>query len=201
MTKKLWEAHFAEHVEDGSNFVHYSGFIEAKSNYNMIAADITWLKKESVDIPTSDGGHESTGMYATTELNKITKAKNKLKAAKNLAWGRAQFPTIQVLFSKAGSDEDEISLNSVVTELIPLEPDFGDQNIPESTIRTRVRRKLENAFSGKEERKDGLQSEGVECDDGYNYWIKRNYGKTGAAKVFLTRYIDFKRKNSKQGAA
>ena len=199
MTKKLFEAHFAEHIDDGSNFVHYTGLIEAKSNYNMIAEDITWLKKESVDIPTEDGEHESTGIYATTDLNKITKAKNKLKAAKNLAWCRAQFPTIQILFSKAGDDVDQITLNSVVSELVPLEPDFGDQGIPESTIKTRVRRKLENGFSGKEIRKDGYQSEGVECDDGYNYWIKRDYGKTGAAKVFLTRYIDFKRKNSSRG--
>jgi len=203
MTKNLWEAHFAEHVDDGSNFVHYSGLIEAKSNYNMIAADITWLKKETVDIPTIDGGHESTGMYATTELNKITKAKNKLKAAKNLAWCRSQFTHIQRLFSKAGDDADEITLNSIVTELVPLEADFSDDNVPESTIKTRVRRKLENGFSGKEERKDGFQSEGVECDDGYNYWIKRSYGKTGAAKVYMTRFIDFKRKNNStaQGAA
>jgi len=203
MTKKLWDAHFVEHVDDGSNFVHYSGLIEAKSNYNMIAADITWLKKETVDIPTIDGGHESTGMYATTELNKITKAKNKLKAAKNLAWCRSQFTHIQRLFSKAGDDADEITLNSIVTELVPLEADFSDDNVPESTIKTRVRRKLENGFSGKEERKDGFQSEGVECDDGYNYWIKRSYGKTGAAKVYMTRFIDFKRKNNStaQGAA
>jgi hypothetical protein len=203
MTKNLWEAHFAEHVDDGSNFVHYSGLIEAKSNYNMIAADITWLKKESVDVTTDDGGHESTGMYATTELNKITKAKNKLKAAKNLAWCRSQLTHIQRLFSKAGDDADEITLNSIVTELLPLEADFSDDNVPESTIKTRVRRKLENGFSGKEERKDGFQSEGVECDDGYNYWIKRSYGKTGAAKVYMTRFIDFKRKNNStaQGAA
>jgi len=75
------------------------------------------------------------------------------------------------LFSKAGDDADEITLNSIVTELVPLEADFSDDNVPESTIKTRVRRKLENGFSGKEERKDGFQSEGVECDDGYNYWI------------------------------
>lgn len=45
MTKKLWEQHFKEHITDGSNFVHYAGLIEAKSNYNMIADDISWLKK------------------------------------------------------------------------------------------------------------------------------------------------------------
>ena len=88
-------------------------------------------------------------------------------------------------------------MNSIVTELVPLEDDFGDENVLEAKIKTRVRRKLENGFSGKEERKDGLQSEGVEADDGYNYWIKRDYGRTGAAKVFLTRFIDFKRKDIK----
>ena len=38
--------------------------------------------------------------------------------------------------------------------------------------------------------------EGVEADDGYNYWLKRDHGSKGAAKVFITRYIDFKRKNA-----
>ena len=63
----------------------YTGLIEAKSNYNMIAADISWLKKDSVEIETDDGFTESTGVYSTTELNKVTAAKNKLKAAKKLA--------------------------------------------------------------------------------------------------------------------
>ena len=197
MTKKLWDQFFAEHITDGSNFIHYTGLIEAKSNYNMVEADIMWLKKETVEIPTDNGTYEATGFYATTELNKVTKAKNKLKAAKNLAWCRSQLPHIQKLFAKAGDDADSITLNSIVTELVPLEDDFGDENVLEAKIKTRVRRKLENGFSGKEERKDGLQSEGVEADDGYNYWIKRDYGRTGAAKVFLTRFIDFKRKDIK----
>ena len=57
-------------------------------------------------------------------------------------------------------------------------------------------RKLENGFSGKEECKDGFQSEGIECDDGYNYWLKTDHGKSGAAKKFITRAIDFKRRNA-----
>ena len=197
MTKKLWDQYFAEHITDGSTFIHYTGLIEAKSNYNMIADDIMWLKKETVDVPTDNGTYEATGIYATTELNKVTKAKNKLKAAKNLAWCRSQLPHIQKLFSKAGDDADSITLNSIVTELVPMEDDFGDENVLEAKIKTRVRRKLENGFSGKAETKDGYQMEGIEADDGYNYWIKRDYGSKGAAKVFLTRYIDFKRKNAK----
>jgi len=197
MTKKLWDQYFAEHITDGSTFIHYTGLIEAKSNYNMIADDIMWLKKETVDVPTGNGTYEATGIYATTELNKVTKAKNKLKAAKNLAWCRSQLPHIQKLFSKAGDDADSITLNSIVTELVPMEQDFGDENVLEAKIKTRVRRKLENGFSGKAETKDGYQMEGIEADDGYNYWIKRDYGSKGAAKVFLTRYIDFKRKNAK----
>ena len=196
MTKKLWDQFFAEHITDGSNFIHYTGMIEAKSNYNMVEADIMWLKKETVEIPTDDGFTESTGIYATTELNKVTKAKNRLKAAKNLAWCRAQIPTIQKLFTKAGDEADQITLNSIVTELVPLEADFADEKVLEATIKTRVRRKLENGFSGKEETKDGYQMEGVEADDGYNYWLKRDHGSKGAAKVFITRYIDFKRKNA-----
>ena len=46
--------------------------IEAKSNYNVIADDISWLKKDSVEIATDDGFTESTGIYSTTELNKVT---------------------------------------------------------------------------------------------------------------------------------
>jgi len=192
MTKKLWEQHFKEHITDGSNFVHYAGLIEAKSNYNMIADDISWLKKESVDVATDDGFTESTGFFATTELNKVTKAKNRLKAAQNLQWCKAQMPTVQKLMG----DEDEITLNSVVVELLTKDPDHADGNISEATIKTRIRRKLENGFSGKEERKDGFQSEGIECDDGYNYWLKTDHGKSGAAKKFITRAIDFKRRNA-----
>jgi hypothetical protein len=188
MTKKLWDHHFKEHITDGSNFVHYTGLIEAKSNYNIIADDISWLKKDSVEIATDDGFTESTGVYTTTELNKVTKAKNKLKAAKNLQWCKAQMPTIIKLM-----DDDEVTLNKVVVELLTQDPDFADQNVLEATIKTRIRRKLENGFSGREEGKNGLERMGIEHDDGYNYWLKTDHGKEGAAKKFIVRAKDFKR--------
>ena len=90
--------------------------------------------------------------------------------------------------------EDTITLNSIVLELLPLEPDAADIKIPENTIKTKIRRKLENGFSGKEQTKDGYQMTGIECDDGYNYWLKRDHSKSGVASVFITRAIDFKRK-------
>jgi len=195
MTKKLWEQHFKEHITDGSNFIHYTGLIEAKSNYNLIAEDISWLRKDSIPVPTTDGLTESTGIYFTTDLNKVTKAKNKLKAAQNLNWCKAQLPIVQKLMAAAA--DDTITLNSVVLELLPMEPDFADQNVNENTIKTKIRRKLENGFSGKEETKDGYVRSGIECADGYNYWLHRDHGATGAAKVFIKRAIDFKRKNKK----
>jgi len=196
MTKKLWDSHFKQHIKDGSNFVHYTGLIEAKSNYNMIADEISWLKKDTIQVPTDDGFTESTGVYATTDLNKITKAKNKLKAAENLAWCKSHaLPTVQKLFNIAGDEADQITLNSVVVELVPLEDDAGDDNISESKIKTRIRRKLENGFGGKVETKDGFQTEGITADDGYNYWLKRDHSKSGSAKVFITRFIDFKKRN------
>ena len=97
----------------------------------------------------------------------------------------------------AAAADDTITLNSVVLELLPMEPDFADQNVNENTIKTKIRRKLENGFSGKEETKDGYVRSGIECADGYNYWLHRDHGATGAAKVFIKRAIDFKRKNKK----
>ena len=195
MTRKLWDDHFKPHVTDGSNFVHYTGLIEAKSNYNIIADDISWLKKETVNVTTSDGYVEKTGVYANTDLNKISKAKNRLKAAQTLQWCKAQMPVIQKLMQTA--DSDTITLNSIVLMLLPQDPDHADEKIPEGTIKTRIRRKLENGFSGKEETKDGYEREGIEWSDGYNYWLKRDFSKSGAASVFITRAVDFKRKNKK----
>ena len=195
MTRKLWDDHFKPHVTDGSNFVHYTGLIEAKSNYNIIADDISWLKKETVNVTTSDGYVEKTGVYANTDLNKISKAKNRLKAAQTLQWCKAQMPVIQKLMQNA--NDDTITLNSIVLMLLPQDPDHADEKIPEGTIKTRIRRKLENGFSGREETKDGYEREGIEWSDGYNYWLKRDFSKTGAASVFITRAIDFKRKNKK----
>tara|TARA_B100001964_G_scaffold131352_1_gene145145 strand:+ start:3112 stop:5259 length:2148 start_codon:yes stop_codon:yes gene_type:complete len=190
MTRKLWDDHFKEHVTDGSNFVHYTGLIEAKSNYNIIADDILWLKKNDVSVTTVDGFAEKTGCYSTTDLNKISKAKNKLKAAKNLQWCRSQMPTIVAMFK----DKDRITLNSVVMELLPLDPDYANELVLEATIKTRIRRKIDNALSGKEETKDGLQMQGIAWDDGYNYWVKRDHTSAGAAKLFIERAVDFKRK-------
>jgi hypothetical protein len=196
MTKKLWDSNFAQHVKDGSNFVHYTGLIEAKSNYNMIADDISWLKKDTIEVPTDDGFTESTGVYATTDLNKITKAKNKLKAAENLSWCKSYaLPTVQKLFNAAGDDKDQITLNSIVLELVPQEDDYGDDNIKEAAIKTRIRRKLVNGFGGKVETKDGFQTEGIESDDGFNYWLKHDHSGAGAAKVFIARFVDFKKRN------
>ena len=191
MTRKLWDDHFKEHITDGSNWVNYAGLIEAKSNYNVIESDISWLKKETVEVTTHDGFTEKTGYLTTTDLNKITRAKNKLKAAKNLQWVRAQMTKIISLFEDG---KDRITLNSVVMELLPLDPDHANDLVQESTIKTRIRRKLENALSGKEETKDGLQMQGIEWDDGYNYWVKRDHTAAGSAKLFIERAVDFKRK-------
>jgi len=191
MTRKLWDDHFKEHITDGSSWVHYAGLIEAKSNYNVIESDILWLQKLSVAVTTADGFTEKTGYFTTTDLNKITKAKNQLKAAKNLQWAKSQMPTIIKMFK----DKDRITLNSVVMELLPLDPDHANELVQESTIKTRIRRKLENALSGKEETKDGQQRQGIEWDDGYNYFVKRDHTANGAAKLFIERGVDFKRKN------
>ena len=58
-----------------------------------------------------------------------------------------------------------------------MDPDFADQNVKEETIRTRIRRKLENGFSGREEGKNGYERTGIEHDDGFNYWLKTDHGR------------------------
>lgn len=189
MTRKLWEDHFKDHIQDGSSFVHYTGLIEAKSNYNVIAEEVLWCRKNTIKVATEDGFTEDTACFSTTELNKITKAKNKLKAAKNAQWCRSHMPFIASMFN----DKDRITLNSIVSELVPKDPDFADGKVLEQTIKTRVRRKLENALSGKEETKDGYQSHGIAWEDGYNYWIARDHSSEGAAKVFIQRGKDFRR--------
>jgi len=78
-------------------------------------------------------------------------------------------------------------------ELLTQDPDFADQNVLEATIKTRIRRKLENGFSGKEEGKNGLERTGIEHDDGFNYWLKIDHGREGAAKKFIVRAKDFRR--------
>ena len=88
--------------------------------------------------------------------------------------------------------DDEVTLNKVVVELL-TRSDFADQNVLEATIKTRIRRKLENGFSGKEEGKNGLERTGIEHDDGFNYWLKIDHGREGAAKKFIVRAKDFRR--------
>ena len=147
------------------------------------------LATNRIKVATEDGFTEDTACFSTTELNKITKAKNKLKAAKNAQWCRSHMPFIASMFN----DKDRITLNSIVSELVPKDPDFADGKVLEQTIKTRVRRKLENALSGKEETKDGYQSHGIAWEDGYNYWIARDHSSEGAAKVFIQRGKDFRR--------
>ena len=192
MTRKLWEEHFKDHITDGSTFVNYAGLIEAKSNYNVVEDDISWLRKNSVNVQTKKG-IEKTGVFSSTDLNKITKAKNKLKAAKNEEYARANIPVIRELMEKKGTNS--ITLHAAVMEILPEDPRSADESINEKTIITSIRRKLENGLHGKEKdpKKGGTTSMGIEADDGHNYWIKRDHSKEGAAKVFIERGKDFKR--------
>ena len=192
MTRKLWEEYFKDHITDGSTFVHYAGLIEAKSNYNVVEDDISWLRKNSVDVDTTKG-KEKTGVFSITDLNKITKAKNKLKAARNEEYARSYIPIIRKLMEEKG--EDIISLNSAVMTIFPEDPRAADESINEKTITSSIRRKLENGLHGKEEdlKKGGMACMGIEFDDGYNYWIKRDHSKAGAAKVFIQRGKNFKK--------
>mgnify|MGYP000035257083 CR=1 FL=1 len=192
MTRKLWEEYFKDHVTDGSTFVHYAGLIEAKSNYNVVEDDIVWLRKNSVDVQTTNG-KEKTGVFESTDLNKITKAKNKLKAAMNEQYARGQIPVIRNLMEE--NNTDIISLNSAVLAILPEDPRIADESINEATIKTSVRRKLENGLHGKEKdlKRGGMTQMGIEADDGYNYWVKRDHSKEGATKVFIERGKDFKR--------
>jgi len=194
MTRKLWEHQFKDHITDGSKFVHYTGLIEAKSNYNVVEEDISWLKKSEVrldviDSQTDKPKVEKIGVFTMTDLSKITKSKNKLKAAKNEEYARSQIPIVQELMKKA--NDDMITLNSLISEILPT-VDIDD-SVPEQTVRTGIRRKLENGLSGRVVTKDGTDRQGIEYDDGYNYWIHRNNEKAGAAKVFIRRGKDFKK--------
>tara|TARA_Y100001951_G_scaffold96841_1_gene95973 strand:- start:2579 stop:3718 length:1140 start_codon:yes stop_codon:yes gene_type:complete len=192
MTRKLWEEYFKDHITDGTTFIHYAGIIEAKSNYNVVEDDICWLRKNSVDVDTTKG-KEKTGVFSKTDLNKITKAKNKLKAAKNEEYAKAHIPLIKKLMDEKGGDL--ISLHSAVMAILPEDPRAADESINEKTIITSIRRKLENGLHGKEEdvKKGGMTSMGIEFDDSYNYWIKRDNSKDGAAKIFIERGKNFKK--------
>ena len=86
MLKKIWSK-FKEHVKDGSNYIHYAGIIEAKSNYNLVAEDIAWLKKNTVEVDvidhvTKEKVVEKTGVFSLSTLHEITKSKSNLKLQK-----------------------------------------------------------------------------------------------------------------------
>ena len=195
MLKKIWKK-FSEHVKDGSTFVHYTGLIEAKSNYNIVADDIAWLKKNTVEVEATDPDtkeivQEKTGVFSLSNLSDISKSKLKLKAAENELYVRSKMPLIKAMFDAV--KDDKISLNSVVLRLYPLDPRMAEPDIKESAIKTEVRRKLINGLGGAEAgRKGQLEKAGLEYDDGYNYWY--SVEKNGQLQNwFIERGKDFKR--------
>ncbi len=195
MLKKIWKK-FAEHVKDGSTFIHYTGLIEAKSNYNLVADDIAWLKKNTVEVAATDPDtgevvQEKTGVFSVSILSEISKSKLKLKAAENELYVRSKMPLIKSMFDAAGGDK--ISLNSVVVRLLGQDPRMAEPDIKESTIKTDIRRKIINGLGGAEAgRKGQLEKAGLEYDDGYNYWY--SVEKNGQLQNwFIERGKDFKR--------
>ncbi len=195
MLKKIWKK-FQEHVKDGSTFIHYTGIIEAKSNYNLVADDIAWLKKNTVDVDAIDPDtkeivQEKTGVFSLSNLSDISKSKLKLKAAENELYVRSKMPLIKSMFDTAG--EDKISLHSVVLKLYPQDPRMAETDIKESTIKTDIRRKIINGLGGAEAgRKGQLERQGLSYDDGYNYWY--SVEKNGQLQNwFIERGKDFKR--------
>jgi hypothetical protein len=195
MLKKIWKK-FQEHVKDGSTFIHYTGIIEAKSNYNLVADDIAWLKKNTVDVDAIDPDtkeivQEKTGVFSLSNLSDISKSKLKLKAAENELYVRSKMPLIKSMFDAAG--EDKISLHSVVLKLYPQDPRMAETDIKESTIKTDIRRKIINGLGGAEAgRKGQLERQGLAYDDGYNYWY--SVEKNGQLQNwFIERGKDFKR--------
>lgn len=193
MLKKIWKK-FSEHVKDGSTFIHYTGLIEAKSNYNLVADDIAWLKKNTVEVAATDPDtreivQEKTGVFSLSNLSEISKSKLKLKAAENELYVRSKMPLIKAMFDAAG--DDKISLNSVVVRLLGQDPRMAEPDIKESTIKTDIRRKIINGLGGAEAgRKGQLERAGLEYDDGYNYWY--SVEKNGQLQNwFIERGKDF----------
>jgi len=193
MLKKIWKK-FSEHVKDGSTFIHYTGLIEAKSNYNLVADDIAWLKKNTVEVAATDPDtreivQEKTGVFSLSTLSEISKSKLKLKAAENELYVRSKMPLIKAMFDAAG--DDKISLNSVVVRLLGQDPRMAEPDIKESTIKTDIRRKIINGLGGAETgRKGQLERAGLEYDDGYNYWY--SVEKNGQLQNwFIERGKDF----------
>jgi len=194
MLKKIWNK-FKEHVKDGSNFIHYTGLIEAKSNYNLVADDIAWLKKNTVEVAAEDesGSNvtEKTGVFSLSTLSEITKNKLSLKAAENELYVRNNMPLIKKMFDDAA--EDKITLNSVVVRLLGQDPRMAETDIKESTIKTDIRRKLINGLGGAEAgRKGQYERAAFSYEDGYNYWY--SVEKNGSQDSwFIERGKDFKR--------
>ena len=190
MTKKLFKDKFQDHIKDGSKFTNYAGLIEAKSNYSITEDEIDWLKKNSVslEVVNEDGesANESLGVFTTSDINKIAKAKNKLKAEKNEAFAKSQIPLIKSLMVN-----DECTLNAAVEQVLMKDPEFADTNVDEKTIKSRVRRQLVNGLNGSAETKNGMTAQGISYDDGYNYWVKVDNSRDGAAKYFIQRGKDF----------
>jgi len=195
MLKKIWNK-FKEHVKDGSTFIHYTGIIEAKSNYNLVEDDIAWLKKNTVEVDTIDPDtkelvQEKTGVFSISTLSEISKSKLKLKAAENEIYVRSKMPLIKSMFDAAG--DDKLTLNSVVVKLLGQDPRMGDSDIKESAIKSDIRRKLINGLGGNEKDSKGQYARtGITYDDGYNYWY--SVEKNGSLdNWFIERGKDFSR--------
>ena len=195
MLKKIWNK-FKEHVKDGSTFIHYTGIIEAKSNYNLVEDDIAWLKKNTVEVDTVDPDtkelvQEKTGVFSISTLSEISKSKLKLKAAENEIYVRSKMPLIKSMFDAAG--DDKLTLNSVVVKLLGQDPRMGDSDIKESAIKSDIRRKLINGLGGNEKDSKGQYARtGITYDDGYNYWY--SVEKNGSLdNWFIERGKDFSR--------
>jgi len=196
MLKKIWNKKFKEHVKDGSSFIHYTGVIEAKSNYNLVADDIAWYKKNTVEVraidpDTKEVVNEKTGVFSLSTLSEISKNKLKLKAAENELYVRNNMPLIKSMFDAVG--EDKITLNSVVVKLLGRDPRMAEPDIKETAIKSDIRRKLINGLGGNEKDIKGQYARtGIEYEDGYNYWY--SVEKNGSLDSwFIERGKNFKR--------
>ena len=200
MTRKLYEHFFKDYIPHGTLFTQYAALIEGKSNYNLVGEDCDWvIKQEEIltveDPRTGREKKEKLGVLTTTDLNKIHKSRNQLKAAANEAWVKTKIPKIKEMMEHE-KDTNSISANKVVEVLILDELDYGNEEVADNTIKTRVRRKLFNGLRGKEvdPKKGGMTAMGVEYEDGYNFWLEANpKAVTGNAKWFIRRGKDFKR--------
>ena len=146
------------------------------------------MKKNSVSLDVIDTKgnptQEQLGVFTVAGLNKLTKAKNKLKAEKNETYVRDKLPLIIDLMVN-----DECTLNAAVEACLLEETDYADDSIEEKTLKTRVRRQIVNGLHGEV----GGDTQGISYDDGFNYWLKIDNSRKGAAKFFIQRGKDLKR--------